>query len=577
MKITCTLMLLLICLLVSAQKPQKHIKKSFNDTSGRLFMNKHLPVYLWIGNSLSEDVKKNRLKSESTPQYANPFYFDTEGINTVRTPSRVDTITKKLILPEKDIIFEVYADGIAPESNISLKDAKKYCTNKVTYYGKGLTAKISSDDRVSGTEQLLFSVDESDYAKYSNDLLFEKEKEYLISYYGVDNVGNVEQPNTCSFQTDFTAPKVNHTWSGSKYKNIVSAKASISLHAEDSLSGVKYISYLFDGQASEIYRNKICVIGLKNEKHILKYTAIDNVGNKSDINKVNEEFIVDDKAPLAKAEIVGDQYIGLHQYVSARTKIKLTAEDDHTPIKWIKYIVAPNETEIYKAPFSLVDKNGWQSVSYKASDMVDNVSPIRKMSVYLDNKSPVTGVKYSNPKFFTRDTLFINSKTNISLFVSDDASGVKNTSYKLNEEEWLEGKKLNIEKDGFYTLSFKSKDNVNNKEIAKKSRVFVDNEPPVIYNRFSIDPIRKEEINGELIEIYPPYVNLYLSATDKACGTKQIMYQVDGGKILNYASPGNPSEKSIFKAEKIYMVKITAYDMLNNSSEKEFTFKISKK
>ena len=95
-----------------------HDKKIYISPEGRIYIQKELPVYLRIATSPDDNAESFLLKSEETTKYSNPMYFDTEGYNTVRSPSAVDTVTKKVVYPMQDIIFEVYTDSKPPISKV---------------------------------------------------------------------------------------------------------------------------------------------------------------------------------------------------------------------------------------------------------------------------------------------------------------------------------------------------------------------------------------------------------------------------------------------------------------------------
>ena len=61
----------------------EHEKTTYTGEDGKLYWNKDLPVYINI--SPEPDTKGHKLKSERHAKYTNPFYFDTEGINFIRT------------------------------------------------------------------------------------------------------------------------------------------------------------------------------------------------------------------------------------------------------------------------------------------------------------------------------------------------------------------------------------------------------------------------------------------------------------------------------------------------------------
>jgi hypothetical protein len=71
---------------------------------------------------------------------------------------------------------------------------------------------------------------------------------------------------------------------------------------------------------------------------------------------------------------------------------------------------------------------------------------------------------------------------------------------------------------------------------------------------------------------------MYVAATDKKVGTKEIRYSMDGGALTLYSSPQtlDASELSRFRKNKKYKVKVVAKDMLGNESEKEVEFYVGK-
>lgn len=123
-----------LCLSVFAQKQIIPEKSFYRNEDGRLYANKDLPVYIYISSSKEEGATKYRLFSETTTKYSNPFYFDTEGINTVRTPSAVDTSTRETVYPLQDVIFEVYADDKSPTSKILFEEEKPFLKDNVYWF-----------------------------------------------------------------------------------------------------------------------------------------------------------------------------------------------------------------------------------------------------------------------------------------------------------------------------------------------------------------------------------------------------------------------------------------------------------
>jgi hypothetical protein len=71
---------------------------------------------------------------------------------------------------------------------------------------------------------------------------------------------------------------------------------------------------------------------------------------------------------------------------------------------------------------------------------------------------------------------------------------------------------------------------------------------------------------------------MYVGATDKHTGTKQLFYSIDGEPLREYSSPQtlDISELSRFRQKKKYEVKVVARDMLGNESEETFEFYVGR-
>ncbi len=570
-----------------AQNPLSHPKKMYRNAEGRLFANKNQAMYLMLSTSPGTSGDAEQLKSESGPKYANPFYFDSEGLNTIRTPSQVDPESKELVYPIQDVVFEIYADGMAPKTTVKFLNAPKHLKNDSSYFGRNLKVAFSAYDKTSGCENTYYSINGANFQAYNDTLSFEKEGSYHLKYYSVDNVGNVEELTQKLFVVDRAAPTVNWKMQGDVSGDVVSARSKIELIAFDGESGVEKIVYQLNDNKVQTYTQPIALSAINSGNHEFKFWAIDNVGNRSDLNNsasgnvgtsaTSFSFIIDYDPPEAFASIINDSYQGKNLFVSERSLCQLDAKDNQLVVDRIMFGGSKLEIkELYEEPFAFNADKTSQTIYFQSYDMVENRSKVGQLAVVMDKEAPMTGIDFKGPQFFTRDTLFINQSTEIKLFAEDDGSGVQSTMFSTNKSEFKEGKTLKLKDEGWYVLSFYSSDNVNNKEVYKTSEICVDNEGPDVFINFSIKPTRQESINGEDINIYPPFVKLYIGATDKHCGTKSIYYSIDGGPKKNYSSNGSPADLELFKEEKVYSVEVEAKDKLGNTKLKTLNFKIAK-
>ncbi|MBX2841380.1 MAG: hypothetical protein KTR26_06385, partial [Flammeovirgaceae bacterium] len=108
-----------------AQEPLEHSKTVVKTENGTIFWQGDLPVYFFISTS-KDGSNPILLEKGNAEKYTNPYYFDTEGINFVRTRWAIDPATKKPVVPALEVEFEVERDMSAPKSTLSLKGAPKY-------------------------------------------------------------------------------------------------------------------------------------------------------------------------------------------------------------------------------------------------------------------------------------------------------------------------------------------------------------------------------------------------------------------------------------------------------------------
>ncbi len=166
---------------------------------GKLYVNKDLGIYLWLSTSPDEGAEKIRLMSDSTKKYANPMYLDTEGYNTFRSPSAVDTVTKRMAWPKHDIIFEVYSDSRSPFTKAKTEGILNGTKEEHKVYQNEVKITLSARDAMSGTENIYYSLDGASYTIYKEAFSVKKNGIHQVKYYGTDKVGNREEAKTLEF------------------------------------------------------------------------------------------------------------------------------------------------------------------------------------------------------------------------------------------------------------------------------------------------------------------------------------------------------------------------------------------
>ncbi|NJK86307.1 MAG: hypothetical protein HC906_10380 [Bacteroidales bacterium] len=329
--ITCLFVVLSLPIL--SQEVPSHEKKIYVSPEGKMYINKDLPVYLRIATSPDENAQSFLLKSEQSAKYSNPFYFDTEGMNTVRTPSCVDTVTRQTVYPLQDIIFEVYTDSRAPVTKVNYGKTKTYKKEGKIFVSGELELELIAHDELSGIENIYFSIDEQGFKPYSQVLGFSQEKEYTLKYYAVDHVGNTETLNTLILVIDRSKPVTSYEVQGDFHENVLSARSKIILKTEDKTGvGTESIFYKIDDGVEKKYTSPILGTYLNQGEHTLTFYSKDHVLNMEDVKTYS--FYVDKTPPVIVQEILGKSFFaGGKEYSSGRSQLKFTTFDNKAGVK----------------------------------------------------------------------------------------------------------------------------------------------------------------------------------------------------------------------------------------------------
>ncbi len=573
---------LLTSLAIHAQEQLPAEQKVVFGQNGEMYVNKDLGVYFWLSSSPDENAPKHLLQSDSSKKYANPMYLDTEGYNTFRSPSCVDPVTKKTVLPQRDVIFEIYADGLTPHTEYKLVNGKTITRAGKLFLGSNPTVRLLATDAVSGVEKTYYSINGKPYSEYKDSLKLDAEGETVLRFYSTDRVGNREVPGEKTFNIDNSAPVTSYEILGNTNERFVSPNASIKLSSSDKIAGVKAIYYQINNGARQLYASPIPV-KLLADSGSMSFYAVDYLDNKEKLQviggKGNElniqtegtfEFYVDNDAPSFELEFLGSNSKGTYQYISGKTKLKVLAEDKKSGVDKVLYSINSTKVETLYTDGIQFDTEGIAYVRINAVDNVGNQSTTITNAYFVDSKAPVTKATLSSPKKQAKDSIFVTANTKISLAATDNASGVNQISYAIgNQPAQAYTQAFTLKEIGIVTIQFFSTDKVDNQETPNTLKVFVDNNPPSIYQHFSSPPIGSKTVREEGLTIYPANVQLYVAATDQESGGEKVEYTINGGAVktinpIKDLLPGN------------YEVIIKAYDVLGNVSAETVKFAIEK-
>lgn len=559
---------------VSAQELIIPDKSFYVDSLHRFFTQTDLPLYVQIASRPGDPnpVTLSQTDFSNQNNAIVPMFMDGNGKHHLR---------HRDALHNTENVFVIYADGTAPTSTSQFSGAPVYYSGGKTYYGKNLTISLSTSDDLSGIKAFLYSMNGEKYHQYRQAFSANKEGENILKYYAFDNVGNVEPLNEKPFIVDLTPPVTKYKVGGLNINGIVlSAASDVWLEFSDNISGTSATRFFFNNEGEKSYSGgKIDFRYLPEGENTLYFYSIDKVKNVEEKKKF--EFFYDKSAPIIATDILGDRFIVDDRiYFSGRTKLKITAVDNKTGIKALRYAINDLNFRDYTEPFYLPSQQGIHIIRYYAVDSLDNsTADLRNLrfeefrhntsKIFVDLTGPSLDYSFDGPNYTSRDTVFINDKTRIRLSFTDAESGPKQLAYAKdkNPSEIDYIAPFSVTKPGWHTIQIVGYDNVNN----RNQRTFgfvVDNQSPVIDHSFSVQPIGKR--NG--LNVYPPFVALYLAPHDDLSGVDKVSWSLNGAPEQPYQS-----RIDIFARGQKHKIVVTVSDKLGNSSSKTFEFWVNDK
>lgn len=519
--------------------PLNHDLKVYKDLdSEMLFWPQELPVYVWLSTSDEESSPKHKLENAVVVNQEGERDIDQTSIELELSGNQyirwVNYDTKDTLM------LKFQADGIEPESNVMLAEAQTFVKENIRFFGQNLKASFNAKDEHSGVEYIYVSVNGADFSPYFSPFEFNQEKEYVISWYAVDNVGNSEAVQSTKFSVDLNAPTTRHQINGIHQGSVLSNSATISLLSEDALSGVDRIHYQFDNNTEEtVSVGEISVSELREGPHSLFYKAYDRVGNLEEKNEYS--FYIDRTPPETVLTIEGDLFNGSQTYVSDRTRYRLSSSDNKTGVKTIKYQISDDVVQIYNNEmFKLPSISDSYALSYWSFDNISNEETKNTRLLLLDNQSPTTIHSFTDRQFTQRGITWIPSSTKLSFTSTDDLSGTNYISYSIDND--LQNVRFtdNIEfpNEGKFNIKYWGTDLVNNVESQNSLIIVVDNTAPFIITNFSTSKIGSSAaVDGSILDEYPLGTKLFLAATDESSGTDQILYSLNTSKEQIFSAP----------------------------------------
>ncbi|WP_342429526.1 fibronectin type III domain-containing protein [Neobacillus sp. FSL H8-0543] len=378
---------------------------------------------------------------------------------------------------------EVKVDNVAPET----------VSNVVNQWNQGEVAvTLTATDDLSGVAATYYSINGAEFVE-GTTLTVTEAGVNEVSFYSVDNAGNVEEVKTAEVKVDNVAPEtvsdVVEQWN--------QGEVAVTLTATDDLSGVAATYYSING--AEFVEGTTLTVTEAGVNEVSFY-SVDNAGNVEEVKTA--EVKVDNVAPETVSDVV-------EQWNQGEVAVTLTATDDLSGVAATYYSI--NGAEFVEGTTLTVIEAGVNEVSFYSVDNAGNVEEVKTVEVKIDTEAPKTVSDVVNQ--------WNQGEVAVTLTATDDLSGVATTYYSINGAEFVEGTTLTVTEAGLNEVSFYSVDNAGNVEEVKTVEVKIDTMAPK-----TASDVSNQQNQGEVV--------VQLTATDDHSGVAATYYSINGAEFV---------------------------------------------
>ena len=400
-----------------------------------------------------------------------------------------------------------------------------------------------------------------------------------ITYYSVDNYGNVEEAHVEIDHVDDSPPVVEKIIAGPGYENYtwITSDTLFTLVATDlpspsCASGINatYYRIWYNGSWSDpiLYEGPFHLEG--NCAHAIEFWAIDNLGHESE--HIVQEHFLDETLPDAWLVIDEDptligEWGGFVTTESEFTIFASTEGCNGTSAPYIIYfaIEGPAGSKFYwentyypcdgtwhsgkiyqPIAFQIRDENGFAPsgkyyIRYYAENyLTGGEGPMYEKIFKIDVDPPEATISFDGEYYIEmergEEIIYLLPSTKILFDAYDGeeyagASGVKLIKYRIDDNGWIIYEHpFSIDEPGEHILSYFAKDWIGNRGDIITKTIFVDAYAPETNLGFNGETYEKENA-----VVVTPDTKITLTSHDES-HIKRIYYVVDGSKY-EYTAP----------------------------------------
>jgi len=376
-----------------------------------------------------------------------------------------------------------------------------------SYYKEDVTVQLTATDNQSGVANTFYSINESTF-KEGTTFTIQDEGKHKVSFYSVDNAGNIEITKTVEVIIDKTAPNTTSNATNSWFK-----EDFFNLSSSDNVSGVAKTFYSING--SDFVEGTSFKVKEEGVTKVSFY-SIDKAGNIEEVKTV--EVNIDNIKPITTSNITNSWY-------KDDVNVLLSPSDHGSGIDKTFYTI--NGYDLVEGTSFRVSNEGVTKVSFNSIDKAGNIEDVNTVEVKIDKTAPITTSNVKNSWY--------KANVNVLLSPSDNGSGVDKTYYSINGSDFVEGTSFSVSEEGVTKVSFYSIDKAGNIEEVKNVEVNIDKTAPITTSNITNE-------DGTVL----------LSPSDNGSGVDKTYYSINGSDY---------KEGTSFKVSEDGVTKVSFYSV----------------
>jgi large repetitive protein len=371
-------------------------------------------------------------------------------------------------------------DTVSPVTTLNITES---CSKE------DIVVKLTATDDQSGVAQTFYSIDGSEFQEGTSFTISEEGK-HEISFYSVDNVGNVEDLVKIEVHQDKTAPvtvlPIREKW--------FNKETTVQLSASDNLCGVEKTVYSVNG--SEFQEGTSLTL-TEDGVHKVSFYSVDKAGNVEEVKTV--EVKVDKTAPVTTSNVTDKWY-------KEEMVVQLTATDNLSGVDKTFYSI--DGSAFIEGNVVAIQEEGIHKVSFYSIDKAGNIEETKTVEVKIDKTAPV--VSWNPESEYT-----LGSKLNLDYEASDALSGIASKTVTLNGKILDNADTVTLDKPGTYQVVITVTDHAGwTTTLEKKIVVYISATievlPKVIKGNNGIITVKvtlPQGYNPELFDLYSATLN----------------------------------------------------------------------